>query len=59
MEKLVKEAFIEIYFNDEGYLLKLHKHFVENILSATDQIDTTDYMQLNNSPLSEGATGGA
>ena len=59
MEKLVKEAFIEIYFNDEGYLLKLHIHFVENILSATDQIDTTDYMQLNNSPLSEGATGGA
>ena len=43
MEKLVKEAFIDIYFKDEGYLLKLHKHFVESILSATDQIYTKDF----------------
>uniref|UniRef100_P33539 Probable DNA-directed RNA polymerase n=1 Tax=Agaricus bitorquis TaxID=5343 RepID=RPOP_AGABT len=36
LEKLVKNAFINIYFNDEGYLLKLHKHFVDTIISATD-----------------------
>ena len=38
MEKLVKEAFIEIYFNEEGYLLKLHKHFTDNIKSATPSV---------------------
>jgi hypothetical protein len=34
MAKLVKQAFIDIYFNDEGYLGKIHKHFVETIISA-------------------------
>jgi len=38
LEKLVKNAFIEIYFKDEGYLLKLHKHLVKSIVSATDPI---------------------
>lgn len=42
-EKLVKETFIDIYFKDEGYLLKLHKHFVESILSETEQICTKDF----------------
>ena len=36
IEKLVKEAFINIYFKDEGYLLKLHKLFVDAIISVTD-----------------------
>lgn len=36
LEKFVKNAFINIYFNDEGYLLKLHKHFGDTIISATD-----------------------
>jgi len=36
MEKLVKKAFIDIYFDEDGYLLKLHKHFVTTIISATD-----------------------
>lgn len=36
LEKYVKEAFIEIYFKDDGYLSKLHKHFKEEIISATD-----------------------
>lgn len=27
--KYVKQAFIEIYFKDDGYLSKLHKHFIE------------------------------
>jgi hypothetical protein len=36
LEKLVKEVFIEIYFTDEGYLNKLHKHFISEIISATD-----------------------
>lgn len=39
LEKLVKEAFINIYFKDEGYLLKLHKHFVDTIISASEPID--------------------
>jgi DNA-directed RNA polymerase len=29
MEKLVKEAFINIYFKDQGYLIKLHKLFFD------------------------------
>jgi DNA-directed RNA polymerase len=37
LERYVKEAFIEIYFKDEGYLIKLHRHFLEEILSATDR----------------------
>jgi hypothetical protein len=36
LETLVKKAFIDIYFKDEGYLFKIHKYFVENIISATD-----------------------
>nr|QWO71463.1 RNA polymerase [Termitomyces sp. T99] len=42
LEKLVKEAFIEIYFKDEGYLNKLHKHFMEEILSATDTFNSNN-----------------
>ena len=38
LERLVKEAFINIYFEDEGYLMKLHKHLVAEIKSATDPI---------------------
>jgi len=33
---LVKTAFIDIYFTDEGYLLKIHKHFTQTIKSATE-----------------------
>lgn len=36
MERLVKSAFIDIYFTDEGYLLKLHKHLTQTIKSATE-----------------------
>jgi DNA-directed RNA polymerase len=39
LDRFVKEAFIEIYFNEVGYLNKLHNHFLEDILSATDEID--------------------
>nr|QWO71472.1 RNA polymerase [Termitomyces sp. T70a] len=42
LEKMVKEAFIEIYFKDEGYLNKLHKHFMEEILSATDTFNSNN-----------------
>nr|QWO71467.1 RNA polymerase [Termitomyces sp. K1Aa] len=42
LEKMVKEAFIEIYFKDEGYLNKLHKHFREEILSATDTFNSNN-----------------
>lgn len=31
LEKTVKEAFIDIYFKDEGYLLKAHKNFIKEI----------------------------
>jgi len=48
LEKLVKNAFIEIYFKDEGYLLKLHKHLVESILSATDPIKMVDLIKKEN-----------
>lgn len=36
LEKLVKEAFIEIYFKSEGYLLKVHRNFLKNILASRD-----------------------
>jgi DNA-directed RNA polymerase len=50
LERLVKEAFIEIYFNNEGYLLKIHHQFVEDILSATDPfIDNIDNLTPINS----------
>jgi len=39
LEQLVKEAFINIYFENNSYLLKIHQHFVETIISATDQIN--------------------
>lgn len=42
-ERLVKNAFIDIYFKDDGYLLKLHKHFVDTIISATDPVVFKDY----------------
>jgi DNA-directed RNA polymerase len=29
LEKTVKKAFIDIYFKDEGYLLKTHKKFIK------------------------------
>ena len=38
MEKLVKEAFIDIYFKDQGYLTKLHTNFVKTIIDSTDPI---------------------
>jgi DNA-directed RNA polymerase len=38
LERLVKEAFIDIYFKNEGYLIKLHEFFLNNIISATDPI---------------------
>ena len=31
LEKTVKKAFIDIYFKDEGYLLKTHKNFIKEI----------------------------
>ena len=31
LEKTVKRAFIDIYFKDEGYLLKTHKNFIKEI----------------------------
>lgn len=43
LERLVKEAFIDIYLKDEGYLIKLYKHFVDTIISATDPIEPKDY----------------
>jgi len=36
LKRLVKEAFI--YFKNEGYLIKLHEFFLNNIISATDPI---------------------
>ena len=38
LEDLVKKAFINIYFNNRGYLIDIHEHFVTNIISATDPI---------------------
>lgn len=43
LDRFVKEAFIEIYFNEVGYLNKLHNHFLEDILSATDEGSTLDH----------------
>ena len=43
LEKLVKEAFINIYFKDEGYIYKLHKHIFDTIRCATDAIMFENY----------------
>ena len=47
LKKLVKKAFIDIYFNKEGYLIKTHKYFIENIKSATDPL-IEEHTPLNN-----------
>lgn len=43
LEKLVKEAFINIYFKDEGYIYKLHKHIFDTIRCSTDAIMFENY----------------
>lgn len=50
IEDKVKNAFIDIYFKDEGYLIKLHNNFLRQIkdvagiieLEGEKYIDTGD-----------------
>ncbi len=34
----VKEAFIEIYFNEDGYLLKTHNKIIEQIKASNEVV---------------------
>ena len=51
IEKLVKLAFLEIYFNRGNYLEKMHCHLLAQIKSYAKDIEIindTEYIKINN-----------
>jgi len=51
IEKKVKASFIEIYFNNENYLEKMHMNLIDQIKSINNEIiniNENEYIIINN-----------
>jgi len=54
LKKKVKASFIEIYFNNENYLEKMHMNLIDQIKSINNEIiniNENEYIIINNKKL--------